>query len=64
MAIISPGEYAQMERLMANLLPHCDPVEEAALLALHHQLEAIFAAQSELNASRSRLMALQSQTVQ
>lgn len=62
MAPISPDEYAQMERLMAALLLHCDPAEEAALLALHNKLETIFEAQSELDTSRSRLMALQSQT--
>lgn len=62
MAPISPDEYAQMERLMAALLPHCDPAEEAALLALHNKLETIFEAQSELCTSRSRLKALQSQT--
>ena len=62
MAQISPNEYARMERLMAALLPHCDPAEELALLALHHQLETIFTAQTDLTASRSRLMELQSQT--
>ena len=61
MAPISPDEYAQMERLMAALLPHCDPAEETALLALHNKLETIYDAQSDLNASRSRLMTLQSQ---
>ncbi len=59
---ISADEFTRMERLMANLLPDCTAEEEAALLTLHQRLEAIYASQSDLNASRSRLTALQSRT--
>ena len=51
-----------MEQLLADLLPHCDPSEESALLSLHARLEAIRASQQTLNTARKRLRALRSQT--
>lgn len=57
-------EFNAMERLLANLLPHCDAAEEAKLLRLHVRLQDIRAAQSDLSTARERLMALQSQTGQ
>lgn len=62
MTLLTLEEFAQMERLLADLLPHTQPEEEAALLQLHARLQLIFEAQSGLNASRDRLMALGSQT--
>ena len=62
MTLLTPKEFTQMERLLADLLPHTRPEEEAALLQLHARLQLIFEAQSGLNASRDRLMALGSQT--
>ncbi|MEP3329105.1 hypothetical protein [Sedimentitalea sp.] len=61
MTLLTPKEFTQMERLLADLLPHTRPKEEAALLQLHSRLQIIFEAQSGLNASRDRLMALGSQ---
>jgi hypothetical protein len=58
MMIITADEFARMERLLADLLPECDAGQEAALLQLHTRLQAIFAEQSGLNASRDRLTAL------
>lgn len=63
MSILTPEEFLQMERLLADLLPHTRPEEEAALLYLHARLQVIYTAQSCLNASRDRLMALGSQTL-
>lgn len=62
MTPLTPQEFAQMERLLADLLPHTQPEEEAALQQLHARLQMIFEKQSGLNASRDRLMALGSQT--
>ncbi len=62
MSILTPQEFAQMEQLLANLLPHMRPDEEATLLHLHARLQMIYEAQSGLNASRNRLMALGSKT--
>lgn len=53
-----------MERLLADLLSSCDDSEVVNLLSLHARLQAIYAAQSGLQASRDRLMALQSRTDQ
>jgi len=64
MTFLTSDEFARMERLLADLLPHCDAAEEAALLHVHQRLEAIYASQSELNTSRNRLKALQSQRAQ
>ena len=64
MSLITPEEFARMERLLAELLPDSNPQEEASLLQMHARLQAIYAAQSGLQASRDRLMALRSQTAQ
>jgi len=64
MTLLTNQEFAQMERLLADLLPHTRPDEEAALLHLHARLQLIYEAQSGLNASRDRLMALGSQNRQ
>ena len=61
---ITPEEFKAMEKLMANLLPHCDAQEEVKLLGLHARLDAIYASQSGINASRQRLLIIQSQTPQ
>ncbi len=63
MKLISNDEFSAMERLLADLLPHCDSEEEVALLGLHTRLEAIHASQRELNAARDRLNTIRSQTV-
>jgi len=60
MKLLTPDEFASMERLLADLLPLSDPQEEAALLNMHARLQAIYAAQSELQTSRDRLRELQS----
>jgi len=60
MGLITNEDFEAMERLLANLLPHCDEGEEVALLGLHNRLEAIFASQSDLQSARDRLMDLQS----
>lgn len=52
MTLLTPQEFAQMERLLADLLPHTRSEEEAALLQLHARLQVIYEAQSGLNASR------------
>jgi len=62
MAILTAAEFDRMERLLAALLPQADAEEEVVLLQLHSRLQAIYAAQSSLQASRNRLRALQSQT--
>ena len=62
MTLLTPQEFAQMERLLADLLPFTRSEEEAALLQLHARLQVIYEAQSGLNASRDRLRALGSQT--
>ncbi|MCV2891277.1 hypothetical protein [Ruegeria aquimaris] len=62
MDLIAPTEFAFMEAMLAELLQHCNDMEEGQLLQLHARLQAIYAAQSKLHASRNRLMALQSQT--
>ena len=62
MTLLTPQEFAQMERLLADLLPHTRAEEEAALLQLHARLQVIYEAQSGLNASRDRLRELGSQT--
>ena len=59
---ITTDEFARMEQLMADLLLECEGEEEAELLRLYQRLKEIYAAQSDLNASRSRLTALRSQT--
>ena len=64
MRLISNEDYEAMERLLADLLPHCDEREEVALLGLHNRLESIFASQSDLQSARDRLMALQSRKAQ
>lgn len=62
MTLLTPKEFDQMERLLADLLPVSDEREEVILLQLHARLQTLFAAQSGLQASRDRLKALQSQT--
>lgn len=62
MTPLTPQEFAQMERLLADLLPNTRSEEEAALLQLHARLQVIYEAQSGLNESRDRLRALGSQT--
>jgi len=62
MALLTPNEYARMEQLLADLLPLTDGPDEAALLNLHARLQSIYASQSNLQASRDRLTALQSRT--
>ena len=64
MDLMTPNEFARMERLLAELLPDSNPQEEAALLQMHARLQAIYGAQSGLQASRDRLMALRSRTGQ
>ena len=64
MSFLTSDEFAQMERLLADLLSTCDDSEVVNLLSLHARLQAIYAAQSGLQASRDRLMALQSRTAQ
>ena len=59
---ITQTEFAAMERVLAELIDSCDPVEEAMLLRLHARLVQIQAAQNALDISRNRLTALQSQT--
>lgn len=61
MNLIAPDEFARMEQLLADLLPETKGQEEACLLKLHARLQALYQAQSGLQASRNRLMALQSQ---
>lgn len=61
MTLLTPQEFAQMERLLAGLLPHTRAEQEAALLQLHARLQVIYESQSGLNASRDRLIALGSQ---
>lgn len=63
MTRLTPEEFAQMERLLADLLPHTRPEEEEALLQRHARLQMIFEAQSGLNASRGRLMALAAKSI-
>ena len=63
MTYLSSEEFARMEQLLADLLPHVNQAEEVALLHLHTRLCAINAAQSGLQSARTRLTALQSQTV-
>lgn len=63
MRLLPPAEFDALERLLADLLPHCEAREEAALLQLHTRLEAIFASQKYLPCSKERLTALQSRTV-
>ena len=63
MILLTPDDFARMERLLANLLPQCDAVEEAKVLHLHARLQAIFTAQSTLLSSKDRLTQLQSQKV-
>jgi len=60
MTPILSAELDQMERLLADLLPETTSQEEAQILQLHARLQTIYEAQSELHASRDRLMALQS----
>lgn len=64
MTLLMPDEFDQMERLLAALLPQADAEEEVVLLQLHSRLQAIYAAQSGLQASRDRLRSLQSQNQQ
>jgi len=64
MRLLTPYEFEQMEQLLAQLLSECADEEEAQLLMLHRRLADIFAQQSALNASRSRLTALQLRTLQ
>ncbi|MCF8487503.1 MAG: hypothetical protein K9G71_20120 [Rhodobacteraceae bacterium] len=61
MTLLTPDEFARMERLLAELLPEADAQEETALLSLHARLQTLFVAQSGLQASRDRLRALKSQ---
>ncbi len=58
---ITRHEFKAMERLLANLLFHCDEREEIELLGLHSRLEAIFRQQRDLHSTREHLMALQLQ---
>ncbi len=62
MTLLTHDEFVRMEQILADLLPETDGREEAALLQLHARLQAIYAAQSDLQASRDRLKALQSRT--
>jgi len=63
MTLITPAEFAQMEALLADLLPNCCAEEEAQLLHLHARLQAIYVAQAGLQASRDRLLALAAKPV-
>jgi len=58
MDLMTPDEFDRMERMLADLLPDSNPQEEKALLQMHARLQAIYDAQSGLQASRDRLMAL------
>ena len=62
MTLLNPDEYTRMEQLLAGLLPECNAREEAALLHLHARLQAIYAAQRDLNTARDRLLSIRSQT--
>jgi len=64
MDLMTPEEFARMERLLAELLPGSTSKEESSLLQMHARLQAIYGTQSGLQASRDRLMALRSQTGQ
>lgn len=57
-------EFEKMERLLAELLSHCDEQEEVMLLQLHTRLTQIHEEQSGLSTSKARLTLLQSQTAQ
>lgn len=61
MSLLTRDELDRMERLLAELLPAASDAEEGALLHIHARLQAIYAAQSHLQKSRDRLMALRSQ---
>lgn len=63
MHLLSPDEFAQMEQLLADLLPNCDDRETADLLRWQERLQSIYASQSSLHASNDRLMALRLQKV-
>jgi hypothetical protein len=64
MAFLTRSEFTQMERLLAELMGDATRQEEERILHIHARLRAIYAAQSELYASRDHLTALRLQTGQ